>query len=301
VTTAPHPKSLLTLLGEDLWALACSVGQNPIWAERVTPLPSGDHAPNPMSRVAFRLAYPDGRQLKARRHRDLDTARRIVDLRFALDPMHLAPLLAAEGPCHLTEWVEGTLPDPDDPKVLTDVGVLLGTLHAAELGGDSLRHRFPYESWVDRNRRNMVDLTDAGVLKNTEVEEVWKRLKKGAPSSVQEVVIHADLAPENLVVAEDGRLVLVDNENMAVDAPGFDLARTWYRWPMDPRRWSGFLRGYERQADPAPFLEFAEFWTIVVLLEAAHFRVLGGTPRASVPLDLLRRVLSGTLNVPGGS
>jgi len=286
-------------MGEDLWALACSVGREPVAAELLTPLPSAEKAIVPATRAAFRVRYADGLQLKARRHRDQSTAERVLALRGALDPIHLPPLVAAEGLCQLTEWVEGTTPDPDDPSMLALAGSLLGAIHRTELAPCLLRYHFPYQRWVDRNRRNAEEVAGAGALTRTEADLLQARLSEGAPADAKRAVVHADLAPENLVVTADRTMMLVDNENLSVDAPGFDLARTWYRWPMTQHRAALFLQGYRSVSDPSPFLDFERFWTMVVLLEAAHFRVLLETPRASVPLEILRRMLAGGEGWPG--
>lgn len=286
MTGAPAGPELRLRMGEDLWALACSVGQEPMAGELVTPLPSqgGD-------RAAFRLRYPDGLQLKVRRHRDLDTAQRVLRLREALDPVHLPRLVAAQGPCHLTEWIEGETPNAGDPEVVEAAGILLGAMHGAELDPDLRRFAFPYRNWEERNRRNATELLAAGALEENEVESLLRLLVEQAPTVAELVIVHGDLAPENLVRASGGRLVLVDNENLALDAQGFDLARSWYRWPLTEERAGFFWRGYRLHADPEPFLEHAEFWKLVVLAEAAHFRVRRATPGASLPLQLLRDVM----------
>jgi Ser/Thr protein kinase RdoA (MazF antagonist) len=200
-------------------------------------------------------------------------------------------LVAAKGACHLTEWVEGKTPNPGDPQVVEAAGALLGIMHGAEVDPTARRFAFPYRRWEERNRRNATELRAAGALGQHEAEWLFRLLVERAPAEAEGVIVHGDLAPENLVRTPDGRLMLVDNENLAVDAQGFDLARTWYRWPMTEERWPLFWRGYRTHADPAPFLDHAEFWKLVVLAEAAHFRVLQGTPGASLPLRLLLDVI----------
>ncbi|MBT8397257.1 MAG: phosphotransferase [Gemmatimonadetes bacterium] len=280
-------------VGEDLWALACSVGQEPMAMKLVTPLPSRGGPASSGGRAAFRVEYGDGLRLKARRHRDLETAQRVLALRRFVASRHLPAMVASQGACHLTEWIEGDSPDPDDPKLLATAGALLGRMHQVDMLPEVQGYRFDYRHWGGRIRRNAEQLLEVGALSGAEVEVLLGRLERQAPSHSEPVVIHADLAPDNLVVSSGGELMLVDNENLAVDAPGFDLARTWYRWPMNESRSAAFLSAYREHGDPGPFLGFAEFWTMVVLLEAGHFRVLRDTPDATAPLDRLRALMAG--------
>jgi hypothetical protein len=285
-------------MGEDLWALACSVGQEPVKAELVTPLPSRHEPGSFRERAAFRVEYRDGLRLKARRHRDLETAERVLLLRSFLDVPHFPAMVAARGSCHLTEWVQGGRPSADDPDVLLAAGTLLGTVHSVVMEPEVGRYRFEYQNWERRNRRNADELVASKAMTRAEMEAVLERLAAVAPGHCHAVAVLADLAPENLVVGPEGRLFLVDDENLSLDSPGFDLARTWYRWPMTDLRAGPFLAGYGTCADPSPFLEFAEYWIMVVLLEAAHFRTLWNTPEASAPLDALRARLGSHLRYP---
>jgi Ser/Thr protein kinase RdoA (MazF antagonist) len=279
-------------MGGDLWAISCAIGQEPERVALVTPLPSRGEPASSTGRAAFRVEYGDGLVMKARRHRDLETAQRVLALRQFVGERHLPAMVATEGLCHLTEWITGETRLPDDRDILTGAGAILGRMHQVDLPAETERYLFEYRHWEDRNRRNARQLMEAGALNGAEVETLLGRLEREAPTHAEGTVIHADLAPENLVVTPTGKLKLVDNENLAVDAPGFDLARTWYRWPMNAMRSAAFLDGYLRYADPSPFLEFSEFWTMVVLLEAAHFRVLRDTADATVPLDRLRSRLA---------
>jgi Ser/Thr protein kinase RdoA (MazF antagonist) len=208
-------------------------------------------------------------------------------------------MVSADGLCHLTEWIPGETPSPDDPEVLRRIGGLLGAVHAAEVTAEITRFGFRYEKWEQRNEANAALLLDSGALTRAEAGTLLARLAAAAPDDSQWTIIHADLAPENLVFGAYGDFFLVDNENLSVDAPGFDLARTWYRWPMTGSLSEAFLSGYREFADPGPFLSFAEFWTLSVLLEAACFRVAGKTPDAAVPLEPLRRLIDGSGKVPG--
>jgi hypothetical protein len=285
-------------MGEDLWALACSVGQEPVKAEMVTPLQSRHGSGSFRERAAFRVEYRDGLRLKARRHRDLETAERVLLVRSLLDVPHFPAMVAARGSCHLTEWVPGGRPSADDPEVLFAAGALLGTVHSVVLEPEMARYRFEYQHWERRNRRNADELVASEAMTRGEGEAILERLAAVAPAHWDAVVVLADMAPENLVVGDEGPLLLVDEENLSLDSPGFDLARTWYRWPMTDSRAGHFLAGYGTCADPSPFLEFSEYWTMVVLLEAAHFRTLWNTPEASAPLDSLRARLGSHLRYP---
>jgi hypothetical protein len=80
---------------------------------------------------------------------------------------------------------------------------------------------------------------------------------------------------------------VVDNESLLVYACDYDLARTWYRWPMTRVQRQAFLAGYRRYRDPGLAAARATYWTILVLVDAALFRLRAGAPDAGRPLGRL--------------
>ena len=100
-------------------------------------------------------------------------------------------------------------------------------------------------------------------------------------------VIHKDLCPENLVIDPRGIVHAVDNEWMTIGPTAFDLARTWYRWPMPEPAWRHYLSTYACLHDPEPALAHFTFWRIAVVSKSARVRVTLRTGGADVPLRRL--------------
>ena len=108
-----HPEPPESLVGADLWSLACSVGQEPAEILALTALPSEE-----LGRASFRFTYPDGSVRKGRRMLSAESTRRACALRSLIDPRHMPALLGAQGAALLAEWCEGSAPNPRDPGVL---------------------------------------------------------------------------------------------------------------------------------------------------------------------------------------
>jgi aminoglycoside phosphotransferase (APT) family kinase protein len=142
--------------------------------------------------------------------------------------------------------------------------------------------------------RQLAQLVSLGALSSASARQARRQLRDHVPAHVAAGIIHRDFCAQNIVRTPDGRLCVVDNETIRVDSPEFDLARTWYRWPMTPLQWEAFLAGYRGRRDPASFLRNFPFWTIAVLADTALFRLRARTPGASLPvrrLDALLRQL----------
>ena len=284
------PDPLESIVGADLWSLACSVGLEPVEVLTLTALPSED-----FGRASFRFTYPDGSVRKGRRMISVESARRACALRSLIDPRHMPALLGAQGVALLTQWSEGSAPSPRDPKVLRAAGALLGRVHATAVPRElALEYGFPIDGWPRRLERNLLTLVELGALSRDAAARALEMAQSRAPSDPPRGLVHCDFCPENLVVDRLGALQMIDNENLTIDALPFDLARTWYRWPLASGYAESFWAGYRTMCDPTSFLDYGDYWMIQALSEAAAFRAAGRTPHAEVPLMALERVLVGT-------
>ena len=282
-------EELASRIGPDMWAVACSVGSEPVDAIELTTLASPA-----LERASFRLAYSDGRLCKIRRMQSVGAARRVRELRTLVDGAHMPVLLGAQGAVLLTEWSEGSAPKPFEGESLTAAGELLGRLHATPVPEELIRaYGFPPDGWPGRLEANLRVLVDAGALSVKSAGLASECARRTAPPEVRRALVHCDFCPENLVVGSQGHLELIDNENLTVDALAFDLARTWYRWPFAPSTVTPFWAGYRRSSDPSPFLDHKEHWLVQALSEAAAFRVAGRTANPEVPVAALERLLAG--------
>jgi hypothetical protein len=91
---------------------------------------------------------------------------------------------------------------------------------------------------------------------------------------------------------------VIDVDTLAVDSPDYDLARTWYRWPMEAGQFSTYLEGYRRVGSTLDFEEYALYWRIAVLVESALFRLVRRTGRSEVPMRRLRELLNEASSPP---
>ena len=285
-----HAEPLQSLVGADLWSLACSVGQEPAEILALTALPSEE-----LGRASFRFTYPDGSVRKGRRMLSAESAHRACALRSLIDSRHMPALLGTQGAAMLVEWSEGSAPSSRDPGVLRDAGALLGRVHATAVPREmALEYGFPIDGWPRRLEQNLLTLVELGALARDAAARALEMARSTAPSDPPRGLVHCDFCPENLVVDRVGALRMIDNENLTFDALPFDLARTWYRWPLAPGYAESFWAGYRTMCDPTSFLDHGDYWMIQALSAAAAFRVAGRTPHADVPIAALERVLDGT-------
>jgi len=249
-------------------------------------------APERSGRSVFRIDLDEGPPLKARRLEDEATASRLFAIRREL-PAAFAPALARHGRVLLEEWLEGDVIGDvcPSPATLAAAGALLGRLHArTKLLGEALHERCPTREWRERSETGLRELVAAGALAAPAADATRAALEQLDPGSAIFGLIHSDFCGENLLVDPAGRLRVIDNERLRVDALGFDLARSWYRWPLPRPAWE---RLREARAAALRFREperdFA-FWQRVVLLRSASLRLRIDPARAQVPLERLREL-----------
>src|SRR5262249_16489172 len=147
-------------------------------------------------------------------------------------------------------------------------GGLLGQLHAT---GRALRR--PADRSRDRLFYRLDALVDRGVIGRTAAHEAGVLARRFAPTRAVYGLCHGDFCGENMVIRAKGRPCVVDNETVGIDLHDYDLARTWYRWPMDTERWREFIAGYAERRDTRSFLRHFPYWVVRVLVDAMHFRL----------------------------
>jgi aminoglycoside phosphotransferase (APT) family kinase protein len=284
-------------LGPDLASLLDDCAADIVTIEPITSLPS---ARSP--RTSFRVEFADGSMVKARRVESPTQAERMEHLSTLLRPEWGPRVRARRGSALLVEWIVGS---PVDDRAVThtairESGGLLGNVHRVsvpdglDIGGCTV------DGWVPRLRAGLDALTGCGALDDSDAARAMDLALGVRPDRSHRGLIHGDFCPENLVVSEDGRTMLVDLENIAVDEQPFELARTWYRWSMAPDQFRMFLAAYGRPDVVEDFRRSAAFWGIGALAEAAAFRVTRGTADVDVPLDRLRSLLRGDRASWGG-
>ena len=299
MATAPEPSPATGTgrpdwLGPDLAGLVAALNVPVTGIVTLTRL----RAPG-VSHASFRLELADGRVLKGRRLASADQVALVTALVSVVDPAHFPRVIAHAGAALLEEWRSGEpLSSSDlDPSLARRCGGILGALHRAPppavAAAERARPEARLKAIVWQSRR----LERAGGLTGEARSLLLRLAEAHLPADPAIGVIHRDFCAENLVRDAAGQLHVVDNETMQIGALDFDLARTWYRWPMTDREAAAFREGYAEHRDPASFLKNFLFWTLAVLVDASFFHLRVGTDRAPGALALLQTVLGGATPV----
>jgi thiamine kinase-like enzyme len=82
------------------------------------------------------------------------------------------------------------------------------------------------------------------------------------------VFLHTDLCPENVVYL-NGEMRVVDNGSWSIGPAVYDVARTWWRWPMQPAGRRSFRDAY------GPLDPSLPFWIVVAAVGSTLYRTGG--------------------------
>jgi hypothetical protein len=239
---------------------------------------------------SYRLDLVDGRTVKLRQSISPARARGYALLVRDLADPRLVRVLARRLNLTLEEWVPGACLDGTAIRDghVTAGAALLGSLHAiARVGSRPVRRTVSTRPVREALEADLRTLRDAGAIDEDRARRLLAAAARHDPRVAATSVIHKDLCPENLVIDPHGALRAVDNEWMTVGPTGFDLARTWYRWPMSDPMWRSYLSAYARFADPEPTLAHFTFWRIAAVAKSARIRITRRTGGADVPLRCL--------------
>ena len=112
----------------------------------------------------------------------------------------------------------------------------------------------------------------------------WERAKWG-------VFAKWFLKSSRVLAVRFSRFYVVDNELLSIGPAGFDLGRTFDRWPMSDAAWARFCRGYGSSAPAQP--EAVGFWKIYAALLGARVRYERSPQRLDAVLRRLQRFAAG--------
>jgi aminoglycoside phosphotransferase (APT) family kinase protein len=232
--------------------------------------------------------------LKARRLPTATDVERVKRLSALLDPRWFPPVVAHHGCALLTAWIPGSAIGPHGwtPARVRVCGRLQATIHRLAVPGRDSRGRRP----ADRERRLdrfLRELVGGHVLHTARAREVRRLAVATAPSNESTGVCHKDFCGENVILSDAGELCVIDNEAIGVDAREYDLARTWYRWPMTPSQQRAYADGYGAHEHVARFAAHFLYWALIVVVESAAFRTRVGVPSVRVPVARLTELLRG--------
>lgn len=246
------------------------------WSDLATRLGSGIAEVIPArwgdTRAVTRVRLADGRDLAARRlvgPAAGDEADRLVRAAAHLQTagIHVAWPVdrypAADGGWVVTPWVPGplgaaSLGDPAGRRVLAaSMGRLAARLSAVEIGALELDRTWAEPSLVaDRATAALQTLSEglgdpASGLIAADIEHVTSAWTGAGAWSVG--LAHGDLAPVNVVVEDDGELVLLDLGGLRVGPRILDIA--WWGWILrfhHPEVWAATWELFLDSAGIAP-------------------------------------------------
>lgn len=279
-------------LGTALCGLIEAIGVELVGAQPITRTPSQTSA-----RQSFRLTFADGRVLKGRY---VESASRCADraaLATRLNHLDLSRVVAHRGNAMLEEWVPGAPFAQQDPTMLPDrlsaSGELLARINMLRDWPTTVTVRpATADSLLKHIARRLTGLTRHEVLSVQQSHKLQTLARSNRPRRLRLGVVHHDFCADNLVVAPDGRITAIDNEDIHVGIVDKDLARTSSRWPMTRAQRRQFLAGYRRHRNPDSFIAHEVFWSIWALSGSALFQVARQQPYTDI-VGCLRRLTDG--------
>lgn len=277
----PDPDVAAALSAEGLRATACSEISTlrPLAARRRT----------------YRLDLASGGTIKARRFEDAGVAGRLFAVRRDL-PDTFVPALARHGPVLFEAWSEGELlghARPSDAR-LREAGTLLAALHATPSAEGRVALRLERTSSArDEAAHSLAAVAGAGAIEAAEASVLDRILTRTDPGAAAVGLTHLDYCGENMLVDASGRLRVFDNERIGIGPLGYDLARTWYRWDLEPQAWRVFEAAYAARLPGSDAVRTLDFWGIVAAARSAGVRLAAGRLLLDAPLRCLRRIARG--------
>ena len=248
------------------------------------------------ARVTFAVTLDDGRTVKVRRYTRPARSRRGARLLAALGDRRLPRVLSFRGNVRIEEWIDGASLAPSAARsdLVERAADLLASLHAVRaLDGQALLTERATAPLFRRMARQLGSLTSAGLVTPAEREAIWEVAATRAPAAARYGLTHDDFCAENLVETASGELVVIDNEHVRFGFLDYDLARTWYRWPMSEPTWRRFAERYAARRADAVDPARSTFWRIAAVTYGAQVRLVR-RERSEIdePLARLRELLA---------
>lgn len=244
---------------------------------------------------SWRLTLEDGVLLKGQMLWSPRRSERARCMIAALGHLGAPQVVAFAGRAIVQEWIDGSTADASVHAAAA--GRLLGRMHTtpipscATAGGR-------WQPDAARTRAHLDSLVARAVLDAGERARIVELLPDAAQCAADLVVAHGDLAPANVVVTDRPTsltLVPVDNEGCDAAPAGWDVARTWYRWPMSSDARTEFRHAYEATTGRDPVDDDFVGWLVAVLVDAAAYR-FDAQADADVPMRALRTLMQSTWN-----
>jgi thiamine kinase-like enzyme len=248
-------------------------------SEAVSAEPITTSRPQGSQRFAYRVELADGLVVKVRRPERPERAARAWRLLELLGDPRFAVVIMREGDLVVEEWIEGTslAGRTPRPEHVAGAAAFLASLHRARIDGvDAGRIGAPTEL-RDATCSRIEGLRRLALLGVAEVQTLCGAVRRLAPAVAATGITHNDLCGENIVIDTAGEIRVVDNEDVAPRFVDFDLARTWYRWQLEPAAWEHFVSRYATEGGRRPDADTFEFWKIAAVAKSA-VESLAATP-----------------------
>jgi aminoglycoside phosphotransferase (APT) family kinase protein len=208
-----------------------------------------------------------------------------------LEHRYFTAVLAVRGAAALVEWADGAplAAERCDPALMDEMGSVHARLHTLPPPPGGLAEGAP--DWPRRLAGYLAALVARGAIDGATRDRAAALAGSATPDAFPTRIVHKDFCRENMVVSSAGAVRVVDNETLAVDCPDYDLARTWYRWPMAAPQAEAYLDAYRRRRGTETQERHFPFWAVAVLAESALFRLERDLAAAALPLARLRDLL----------
>lgn len=237
---------------------------------------------------AYRVDLADGRVIKARLFAQAGECERTEYVARCLGPCIVTQPLARFGTALVTEWADGVPPTHSD-AVLKRCGALLAQAHNTPLPDDAPSvARLGFDARWRRLCDRAAQLAQAGVLTHGDVGALLDIAGRSAPSVATSGFVLHDFTAQNIIVGAAGDPLLIDHDGLNFGTFEFDLARTWYRWPLAAAQLRCLLAGYASLRDVEPFVAHFPYWAVDALVAALKFRLSRDIRGTAEPLTRLR-------------
>jgi len=263
-------------------------------AEAVSAEPITTHRPDGSQGFAYRVELADGLIVKLRRPERPERAARAWRLLERFGDTRLAVVILREGDLVIEEWIEGTslAGEVPRPEHVAGAAAFLAALHRARVDGVPAGGVMAPTELCDATCSRIEGLRRMALLGGAEGAALSGAVRRCAPAVAATAITHNDLCGENIVIDAAGEVRIVDNENVRLGFVDFDLARTWYRWQLEPAAWEHFLARYATEGGRRPDDEAFAFWRIAVAAKSAVEHLGAAPERRALALTRLRELVT---------